>query len=98
MARVTIEDCLLYLPNRFQIVLRAAERARELSEGAKTTAAPISDSSKAPKCTVAALREIASGQLKTEEAKTDEDVMDALISELNKLDDDQHDLFDDTVV
>ena len=95
MARVTIEDCLLYLPNRFQIVLHAAKRARELANGAKT----VIEAEKIPnKCTVSALKEIATGHIKTEEAKTDEDVMDALFSELNKLVEDNSDLFDDNVV
>lgn len=95
MARVTIEDCLLYLPNRFKIVVYAAQRARELSNGAKT----VADSSKIPnKCTVAALKEIAAGHVIVDEQKSEEEAMDILFNELNKLDDDNNDLFDDSVV
>tara|TARA_B100002019_G_scaffold283086_1_gene289071 strand:- start:236 stop:523 length:288 start_codon:yes stop_codon:yes gene_type:complete len=95
MARVTIEDCLLYLPNRFKIVVHAAKRARELSSGAKT----VVDGSKVPsKCTVAALKEIAAGHVVVDEQKTEEEAMDILFNELNKLEEDGDDLFDDSVV
>jgi len=53
MARITVEDCLRLIPNRFQLVLVAAYRARQLSQGH----APKIDSKDKP--AVAALREIA---------------------------------------
>ena len=59
MARVTIEDCLLYIPNRFKIVELAAKRARELASGARTTVG--GDTAIDHKVTVLALREIATG-------------------------------------
>jgi DNA-directed RNA polymerase subunit omega len=59
MARVTIEDCLLYIPNRFKIVELAAKRARELASGARTTVG--GDTAVDHKVTVLALREIATG-------------------------------------
>jgi DNA-directed RNA polymerase subunit omega len=54
MARVTVEDCVLKIPNRFELVLLAAQRARELSSGAPMTV--DRDDDKNP---VVALREIA---------------------------------------
>ena len=60
MARVTIEDCLLYIPNRFKIVELAAKRARELANGGRTTVG--GDSAAEHKVTVVALREIATGE------------------------------------
>jgi len=35
MARITVEDCLRKVPNRFELVLLAAERAKQLFRGAK---------------------------------------------------------------
>lgn len=55
MARVTVTDCLEHVDNRFQLVLIAAKRARQLSMGAK----PLVDDDDKP--TVIALREIAEG-------------------------------------
>lgn len=63
MARVTIEDCLLHIPNRFKIVEMAAKRAREIANGARTTV--DGDTAADHKATVLALREIASGDFKT---------------------------------
>ncbi|HEY0204663.1 MAG TPA: DNA-directed RNA polymerase subunit omega, partial [Acetobacteraceae bacterium] len=54
MARVTVEDCVQKVPNRFQLVLLAAQRARNLSRGEELTV--DRDDDKNP---VVALREIA---------------------------------------
>ncbi len=54
MARVTVEDCILKIPNRFELVLLAGQRARDLSAGAEETL--DRDNDKNP---VVALREIA---------------------------------------
>jgi DNA-directed RNA polymerase subunit omega len=54
MARVTVEDCVLKVPNRFELVLLAAQRAREITAGAPLTL--DRDDDKNP---VVALREIA---------------------------------------
>ncbi|HTZ34580.1 MAG TPA: DNA-directed RNA polymerase subunit omega [Stellaceae bacterium] len=54
MARVTVEDCVVKVPNRFDLVLVAAQRAREISAGAQLTL--DRDDDKNP---VVALREIA---------------------------------------
>ncbi len=55
MARITVEDCLQKIPNRFQLVLAAAYRARMLSQGHT----PRVESKNKPGVT--ALREIAAG-------------------------------------
>jgi DNA-directed RNA polymerase subunit omega len=54
MARVTVEDCVLKVPNRFELVLIAAQRAREVTAGAQITLERDND-----KNPVVALREIA---------------------------------------
>jgi len=54
MARVTVEDCVDKVPNRFELVMLAAHRARELSAGVELTISR--DNDKNPVC---ALREIA---------------------------------------
>lgn len=58
MARVTVEDCLDNVDNRFQLVLVAAKRARQLAAGAQPMVAWEND-----KPTVVALREIADGRV-----------------------------------
>ena len=57
MARVTVEDCLQFVDNRFDLVLKASERARELALGAADPLVPRDND----KPTVIALREIAQG-------------------------------------
>jgi DNA-directed RNA polymerase subunit omega len=54
MARVTVEDCILQIPNRFELVLLAAQRARDIAAGGVLTL--DRDNDKNPVC---ALREIA---------------------------------------
>ena len=54
MARITVEDCVLKIPNRFELVLLAAQRAKNISAGA-----PLTVEEDADKKTVIALREIA---------------------------------------
>ncbi|HEC13459.1 MAG TPA: DNA-directed RNA polymerase subunit omega [Acidiferrobacteraceae bacterium] len=56
MARVTVEDCLEHMDNRFQLVLVATRRARQLMNGAESMLPREHD-----KPTVLALREIAEG-------------------------------------
>lgn len=58
MARVTVEDCILLVPNRFELVLMAGHRAREISSGALLQV--DRDRDKNP---VVALREIADQKL-----------------------------------
>ncbi len=54
MARVTVEDCVLKVPNRFDLVMLAAQRARDIASGAQLTLERDND-----KNPVVALREIA---------------------------------------
>ena len=62
MARVTVEDCVDKVPNRFDLVLLAAQRAREISGGSELTIARDRD-----KNPVVALREIAEQTIKPRE-------------------------------
>ena len=64
MARVTVEDCVDKIPNRFDLVLVAGFRARQLSGGAE----PLVDRDR-DKNPVVALREIAAKEIKPDEAK-----------------------------
>jgi len=57
MARITVEDCLVRIPNRFQLVVVAARRAKDLLQGAR----PLAKSDN--KEVVTALREIAEGKV-----------------------------------
>ncbi|MEO6076263.1 MAG: DNA-directed RNA polymerase subunit omega [Dokdonella sp.] len=58
MARITVEDCLQSVDNRFELVLMATKRARQLEKGAEPVIDPEQD-----KPTVIALREIAAGKV-----------------------------------
>jgi len=85
MARITVEDCLDNVDNRFDLVLLATKRARQLSQGVD----PLIPWNK-DKPTVVALREIAEGLVTpatVEEAVTEEteDLMAALGEELAEL-------------
>lgn len=57
MARITVEDCLEHVDNRFELVLVAAKRARQLMRGSADPTVPWEND----KATVVALREIATG-------------------------------------
>jgi DNA-directed RNA polymerase subunit omega len=58
MARITVEDCLERVPNRFELVLLAARRAKQLLKGAR----PLADSDN--KEIVTALREVAADKVR----------------------------------
>ena len=58
MARITLEDCLIQVPNRFALVLLAVQRAQQLLKGAK----PLIDCDN--RDIVLALREIAAGKVR----------------------------------
>ena len=66
MARLTVEDCLPFIENRFDLVLTAARRARQLSMGAQALVEEEKD-----KPTVVALREIAAGVMNADVARRD---------------------------
>jgi len=77
MARITVEDCLDNVENRFELVMLATKRARQIATGGKTPLVK-EDSDKA---TVIALREIAEGL-----------VTPALLSRSNKFEDDDYEM------
>ncbi len=62
MARVTVEDCIDKIPNRYELLMVAAQRAKDLSAGAPLTVARDND-----KNSVVALREIAGETVSIEE-------------------------------
>lgn len=66
MARVTVEDCVLKVPNRFELVMVAAQRARRIGTGAGLTL--DRDNDKNP---VVSLREIAENTIQVEDLKED---------------------------
>ena len=66
MARVTVEDCILKIPNRFELVLLAAQRARDVASGAPITLERDND-----KNPVVALREIAETTVSPGDLKED---------------------------
>ena len=73
MARVTVEDCVLKIPNRFDLVMLAAQRARDISSGASLTLERDND-----KNPVVALREIA------DESVDIENLAEALVQGMQK--------------
>jgi DNA-directed RNA polymerase subunit omega len=62
MARITVEDCLDRIPNRFDLTLAAAYRARQLANGSS----PLVETPGRDKPTVLALRELAAGKVGVE--------------------------------
>ncbi len=60
MARITVEDCLEVVDNRFELVMMAAKRARQLANGVEPQ---LDNSEHADKPTVLALREIAARRI-----------------------------------
>jgi DNA-directed RNA polymerase subunit omega len=59
MARVTVEDCLDVIPNRFLLAMVAAKRSKQLYKGAE----PLIENKSGNKKIVVALREIAAGKV-----------------------------------
>jgi DNA-directed RNA polymerase subunit omega len=84
MARVTVEDCVDKISNRFDLVLLAAQRARQVSGGAELTI--DRDRDKNP---VVALREIA------EETITPEELKEAVVQSLQRVQIDEEDTPDE---
>lgn len=84
MARVTVEDCVDKIPNRFDLVLLAAQRARQVSGGAELTI--DRDRDKNP---VVALREIA------EETVLPETLRESLVGNLQRVQIDDDDAIDE---
>ena len=75
MARVTVEDCILEIPNRFELVMVAAQRARKIGTGAALTV--DRDNDKNP---VVALREIA------DDTVVPDELLETIITTLQRVD------------
>lgn len=84
MARVTVEDCVDKIPNRFDLVLLAAQRAREISGGAELTIERDRD-----KNPVVALREIA------EQTVVPANLQETLVTSMQRVLPDDDDEMDD---
>ena len=94
MARITVEDCLEHVENRFDLVLLAARRARQISRGADPLVPAEND-----KPTVIALREIAKNlinassmdemeaQAQIEKISTDDDLIRQIAQASMRVDD-----------
>lgn len=78
MARVTVEDCLTNVDNRFQLVLVATKRARQISLGSEPFVEEEND-----KPTVLALREIADGLVTRDilNETVEEELLEAVVTE-----------------
>ena len=87
MARVTVEDCLENVANRFELVMVASKRARQMATGGKD---PMVDE-ESDKPTVIALREIAEGFInasiltREEEVDAEEEFLEAMESSTETL-------------
>lgn len=68
MARITVEDCLEVIPNRFSLVLVTAERTKQLMKGSRL----LIDDDRSNKEIVTALREIAAGAIHADVTSFDE--------------------------
>ncbi|KYG60390.1 DNA-directed RNA polymerase subunit omega [Bdellovibrio bacteriovorus] len=79
MARVTVEDCLEKVPNRFALVLMVAKRAKQLLKGAEATV-----STRSNKYIVSALREVAIGNVGYTEAMENSEAVRQIEKDLNK--------------
>ena len=84
MARVTVEDCVDKIPNRFDLVLLSAQRARQISGGAELTI--DRDRDKNP---VVALREVAEETVKPRELE------ESLVGSLQRVQVDEDDVADE---
>lgn len=79
MARVTVEDCLEKVPNRFALVLMVSKRTKQLMKGSEATVAMKSN-----KLVVASLREVAAGNVGYEVSFTPDMALKDILKDLNK--------------
>lgn len=79
MARVTVEDCLEKVPNRFALVLMVAKRAKQLLKGAESTVAHKNN-----KYIVQSLREVAIGNVGYETGMNFATAVQEIEKDLNK--------------
>jgi DNA-directed RNA polymerase subunit omega len=73
MARITVEDCLPHVPNRFELVIFAARRAKQIADGSRPRVPRNND-----KNTLVALREIGAG------ATSSSDLLEQVLDDLRK--------------
>ncbi|MDR0553006.1 MAG: DNA-directed RNA polymerase subunit omega [Holosporales bacterium] len=98
MARVTVEDCVEIIPNKFELVLLASKRARDIERGATSSVPKDND-----KSTIVALREIAEGTLSLEglrniaKRSTIEEVTDAEVIDTRAIELEDALLFGDSI-
>ena len=85
MARVTVEDCVKKIPNRFELVAIASQRARNISSGGSLTVERDND-----KNPVVALREIAEGTVTLDDLK--ESLINSLQTRVESDDPDEDDI------
>lgn len=81
MARITVEDCLEKVDNRFDLVLVASKRARQIATGGKEPQVPWEND----KPTVVALREIAAGLVDSTILDESDEVEDFLSLDLSRV-------------
>ena len=79
MARVTVEDCLDKVPNRFALVLLVAKRAKQVMKGSDLTVA-----TKGNKVIVSSLREVAAGNVLLQHDEDRGSVLEQIQRDLNK--------------
>lgn len=79
MARVTVEDCLEKVPNRFALVLMVSKRVKQLMKGAEGTVAARSN-----KLVVTSLREVAAGNVGYESTLDHPTAITEIERDLNK--------------
>ena len=79
MARITVEDCLDHVENRFDLVLLSAKRARQLANGVEPMLPWEND-----KATVVALREIADGLIKSDNLPDTDDTAESAAEALER--------------
>jgi len=78
MARITVEDCLEVVNNRFELVLMATKRARQVAKGAQANVVGDND-----KPTVIALREIAERKVDQEKEKKEREALEWAAAEVD---------------
>ena len=79
MARVTVEDCLERVPNRFALVLMVSKRVKQLMKGAEGTVAARNN-----KLVVTSLREVAAGNVGYEDHLDHRSAIQDIEKDLNK--------------
>ncbi len=79
MARITVEDCLDNIPNRFALVMLVSKRTKELMKGA-----PMVVKAKDNKFVVSALREVATGRVRYESRSDDPSTISEIEQDLRR--------------